>query len=270
MPYPRALYLVIFVLIATIIGFWPSYFASLGDATFAFHVHGITASAWILLLGFQVWSIQNRRRPLHRKVGLLSLILFPILTASLVMIANVSAAGIREGEAFYLQLGPVFGYATAVALFAFLVLFAQALRNRHNVYLHAGYMLSTLLLLWEPAASRLLMRFVPSMAINGPADYYKITDAIALGIAMALPLAVYWYVRDTKHGTPFLIITIFLTLQIAGSYWLADTELWREWFNVYAQLPSAMTVSIGILLGVVATWIGWLRPCQRPGVVFAD
>lgn len=262
MPYPRAHYLVFSLFVVTIVSFWPSFFASFGDAPFAFHAHGITASAWILLVAFQSWSIHNRRRQLHRTAGLASLILFPLLTASLVMIGNVSAAGYREGGPFYLQLAPVFGYATMVALLAYLALFMLALRNRRQVHLHAGYMLATMLLLWEPAASRLLINFIPSMAVNGPGDFYKVADAIAVTIAMEMLLAVYLYVRNRQNGGPFLVVAVFLALQGAGIYLFADTETWLLLFDAYAQLPATVTVGAGFLLGTLAAWSGW---SQSPG-----
>jgi hypothetical protein len=92
MPYPHAHYLIALVFLATIVGFWPSYFSNLDDAPLAFHVHGITASAWVVLVAYQSWSIHSRHNTLHRKSGLASLVLLPLLTGSLVMIANVSAA----------------------------------------------------------------------------------------------------------------------------------------------------------------------------------
>lgn len=260
MPYPRAHYYIALVFLVTIAGFWPSYFGKLGDAPLAFHVHGFTASAWIVLVALQSWSIHSRRITLHRKFGLASLILLPLMTGSLVMIANVSAAQYLEGGAYDQFAGPIFGYATAVPLVGYLVLFAQALRYRRRVQLHAGYMLATVFFLWEPAAARLLVRFVPQLDITGPENFHKAADAIALGIAMPLLLAIYLYLRDRKVGIPFLAVAVFLAAQVGGLYWVADTGVWRQLFGVYAELPATITVGSGVLLGALAAWYGWRRP----------
>lgn len=53
MPYSKAHYVVALVLLATIIGFWPSYFGNLREAPLAFHFHGVIATAWIILLMLQ-------------------------------------------------------------------------------------------------------------------------------------------------------------------------------------------------------------------------
>ena len=263
MPYPRAHLAVLAVLGVTIVAFWPSYFSTLGDAPLAFHVHGITATAWMLLVAFQSWSIHGGRPSLHRTTGLASLVLFPAFTASLVMIVNVSAAGYQAGTPFYQVAGPPIGFATLVPLLATPVLFFYALRERRTVWLHAGWMLSTVFFLWEPAASRLLIGFVPSMAIAGPEDFHHVPEAIAWGSAMAVPVAVYLYLRDRERGLPFLVVAALLALQVAGTVGLADTELWRGWFDTYGQLPPVLTVGAGLLLGVAAAWLGWRRPAER-------
>lgn len=266
MPFPRASYVIVLLAIVTLAGFWPSYFSSDEDVPLAFHVHGIAASAWILLVGFQVWSIQNGRRSLHRQTGLLSLALLPLFTASLVMIVNVSAAAYAEGGPYYSQLGPVFGYATLIPFLAYPLIFALALRNRRHINLHAGYMLATLFPLWEPGFVRVLIGFFPAMSINGPDDFHKVTDGIALSISIALAVAIYMYFTNRKYGTPFLIISVFLALQITGCYLVADTALWRAWFGAYAQIPSMLTVSAGLIFGAIAAWIGWCNPIKRSRV----
>lgn len=263
MPYPRAHLAVLTVLGVTIFAFWPSYFTILGDAPLAFHVHGITASAWMLLVAFQSWSIHRGRRSLHRTTGLASLVIFPVFTASLVMIVNVSAAGYQAGSPYYQVAGPPIGFATLVPLLVYPVLFFYALRERRTVWLHAGWMLSTVFFLWEPAASRLLVRYVPALAIAGPEDFHKVAEAIAWGSAMAVPVAVYLYLRNREHGIPFLVVAASLALQVAGTVWLADTALWRGWFDAYGQLPPVLTVGAGLLLGVAAVWLGWRRPAER-------
>lgn len=263
MPYSKAHYVVALVLIATIIGFWPSYFGNLREAPFAFHFHGIIATTWIILLMIQAWSIHSRRVVFHRTLGRTSLVLFPLLTGSLVMIANVSAAGYVAGGPYYGLVGPVFGFATVPPFIAYLLLYTQALRHRRQVHLHSGYMLGTAFFIWEPAAARLLTKYFPPMEIAGPADFYKVIDAIALGIVLPLLLAIFLYFRHRKFGTPFLVVFVFLLLQITGLYLIADTQVWLQIFAWYANLPSALTVGTGIFLGACAAWFGWNRPYGR-------
>lgn len=260
MPYRKAHYFIFAILVATLIGFWPSYFQQITNAPLAFHVHGVIALSWIFLMIFQSWSIHSKYRKWHRKTGLVSLALLPLLTGSLVMIANVSAAGYLTSDPYYQQLGPVFGFATVPPFIAYLILYSQALRHRRNVQLHAGYMLGTAFFMWEPAAARLLVRFVPGFDIAGPEEFYKAADAIAFGIVLPLLLAVYLYYRHRKFGTPMLLVSAFLVVQLAGIYLIAATTWWRELFAAYATLSAFVTVGLGVALGVLASWYGWTHP----------
>ncbi len=197
---------------------------------------------------------------------MLSLLLFPLLTASFNMIVNVSAARSLKGDSvFFQQFGPTIGYIMITAITAYLVLFVQALRHRRNVNLHAGYMLATLFMLWESSFGRVLNLYVPSFQISGPEELHKVMDAIVFSDMMAVALAIFLYLRSRKHGTPFLVVAAFLLAQIGGIY-LFDEALWlRELFTSYGQLAQWATVGTGFVLGALAAWLGWTIPFRPHG-----
>ena len=268
MPYRYAYLFVGLLLVVTVIGFWPTYFAKLDSVYGAFLYHGLTATAWVVLVGFQSWSIHNRARALHRRVGMLSLLLFPLLTASFVMIINVSAARFLRGDSvFFQQFGPILGYIMVTAITAYLVLFVQALRHRRNVYLHAGYMLAPLFMLWESSFGRVLNQFVPSLPIEALSDFDKGLDGIVVSDIMAAAFAIFLFFRNRKHGTPFMVVAVFLLAQIGGIY-LLDEAVWlRELFAAYGQLSKEITVGAGFIVGAIAVWIGWTKPFEPQGLL---
>lgn len=60
MPYRFASIWIAFTLAVIVWGFWDSYFyTSRGDIPLGFHVHAISALAWVGLLGVQHWSIHT-------------------------------------------------------------------------------------------------------------------------------------------------------------------------------------------------------------------
>lgn len=264
LPYKSTPYWVLLVIVVTVLGFWPRYFSSINTASFAFHIHGITATAWILLVGFQSWTIHHGKRKWHRKVGKMSFALFPFLAAGFVMIINVSAEGYMDVDnIYYHNLGPSFAWGLGVAFFAYLWFFLQALRHRRDVNLHASYMISTLFLIWEAPVSRIILGFVPAMSVGGPDDFYKISYAIIIGIAMAMLFAIYLYLRDPANRKPFLVTAGFMAVQIGGFLFLAEPEARSFLFNAYSELSPIVTVGIGFTLGVIVTWVGWKYPVHR-------
>jgi hypothetical protein len=268
MPYRHAKYFVGFVLVIIIIGFWNSYFVPVTEVPTAFHVHAFTAMTWVALLLFQDWAIRSRRRNLHKVGGILSLFLFPFLIVGFVMIINVSAAGyVADENPVARFLGPSLGLAMLIAILAYLTVFYQALRHRRNVRLHAGYMLTTPLILFESPFSRIIQLYLPFLVFTGSEFPQSVLDAIviamavldAIVIAMALSIAfaLILYLRDRKSGVPFLVAGSFLFVESVCMYVGTNIEWVRQGFEAYARIPTALTLLIGFLLGAAISWFGW-------------
>jgi hypothetical protein len=262
-PYKYAHLYVLLALALTFIAFWPSYFSSLGTAPLAFHAHGLATTIWISLVALQSWSIRQESTVLHRRAGLFSLLLFPLLIASFVLIINVSAARFAGGEdPFFEQAGPILGFIMASAIVAYLLLFAQALRHRSNMRLHALYMLATAVILAESAFGRLLQQTVPSMSFDGSGDFQSALNSIVVPHILAAVVAIVVYLRDRKNGLPFLLAAVLLVTQFFAIYWLADSIWLRTWFELYSKVPDWLSVGLGFGLGAVAVWVGWSRPAD--------
>ena len=85
MPFKHAHWLVVALLPVIALAFWPAYFGNLRGASVAFHAHGLSASAWILLVdtlagsiiflsisGVILWVETSRRKMVGAIIFLLS------------------------------------------------------------------------------------------------------------------------------------------------------------------------------------------------------
>ncbi|WP_237065854.1 hypothetical protein [Microbulbifer guangxiensis] len=258
MPYRHARYWVSFVLIVILVGFWDSYFTTLKTVPLAFHAHAITALAWVFLLLLQDWSIRSRRRNLHRIGGTLSLFLFPFLIVGFVMIINMTAANYAANEnEIFRFLGPSFALSMLIAITAYLTLFYLALKHRRNTRLHAGYMLSTPLVLFESPFSRVIMGMMPFLIITGSEIPQRILDAIATAMMISAVFGLLMYLRDRKGGVPFLLAAIFLVIETICIYMGTHIQWVRQGLEYYAQIPAELTVASAFLLGTAVSWLGW-------------
>lgn len=264
MPYRHANYFVGFVLVVIVIGFWDSYFAPIAEVPTAFHVHAFTAIIWVTLLMFQIWSIHNRKRDIHKIGGMLSLLLFPFLIVGFIMIINVSAAGYVANENPVARfLGPSFGLSMMVAILAYLTVYFLALKNRHNVRLHAGYMLTTPLILFESPFSRIISSDMTFLVFTGSEFPQSILDAIVIAIAISIAFALVMYFRDRNFGIPFLVAAVFLFVESVCMYVGTNIEWVRQGFEAYARIPTALTLPFGFLLGAAISWFGWTSVDRR-------
>src|SRR5690348_14275117 len=185
MPYSQARYLMLMVIGVLIVGFWPSYFAVTTTVPWQFHAHGVAASLWVLTVTAQTWTAHSKRQlPLHRAVGKASLFLFPFLTGGLAAIISRQGMDYVANDPVNLLDGPGFLTGTMVALAAYVVVYYRALKYRRKVWVHAGYMLSTPLILFESPFSRLMGLYIPRFQVHGPADFPHIMQTIVWSCAL--------------------------------------------------------------------------------------
>lgn len=257
MPYKYGHYFVGGVLLVILGGFWASYFAPIGTVPLAFHVHAVTAMAWLLLLIAQSVAIHRRQNALHRVMGKASFVLFPLLILGFTMIINVSAQRYATRESpFIMELGPAFGIGMALAMAAYVTLFYQALRNRRDVKLHAGYMLATPVILFESPFGRLMDAAFPWMNVVGGEGPRGLLGTIVVSNSLATLFVLALYLMDRKHGAPWLVAAAFMTTQSFAMWFAPDLPL-DGLFAAYARIPEGATLAAGLVLGICTGWLGW-------------
>ena len=149
------------------------------------------------------------------------------------------------------------------AIVAYLVLYYKALTSRRNVRLHAGYMLTTPLVLFESPFSRVVLDYMPFLVFTNSEFPQRLLDAIVICMGLSIAFALVMYLRDRRTGIPFLVAAGIMFLQAVSMYMGAHLEWIRLAFAAYAQIPDGLTLVAGFLAGAAVAWLGW-RPPQRP------
>ncbi len=257
MPYRHAHWYLLLLFPLTGLAFWPNYFSKMADSPAAFHVHGVTASLWIVLLAFQSWAIHQRRNALHRSVGLASFALFPFFVTGGLLVIQTMAVKFTDGsDIFYDMFGARLGAIDAVSSLAILGFFYLALRNRRKVHLHARYMLAPMLFLLGPILSR-LMPILPPLAIAGPQDFYRFGYGLHLANALAVAIAALLYWRAPKHGRPWLVAGGLVVAQSVVFETFGRSEAWQAMFRAIGALPVSLIAGIGLAASVFVLFAGW-------------
>ena len=264
MPYPRAHYYVLIVIAVIGVGFWPSYFAPWSSVPWQFHAHGIAASLWVIMVAAQSWTAHHRQLVLHRAVGKSSLLLFPFLIGGLTAIIDVTAKGYVAGADPVRQMfGGSFLIGLALAIAAYVVVYYRALKYRRMMWLHAGYMLTTPLILFESPFGRILNGFMPGLAIRGPGDLGLIMPAIMWSMALELAVVALIWLKYRERAAPFLVAGLFILAQMLCMGLMTDVAWLKALLGAIGQLPSPVVVLSGFALGALTSWAGW-KAGQRP------
>ena len=266
MPYARAHYFLAALLPLIGLAFWPFYFSRLAESPLAIHAHGVTASAWLLLLILQSWAIHHRRTDLHRAAGRASFILFPLfLVGGLMVLHTMARALAAAANPFQDAFGAGLGAHDLLAVATFAWLYYSALRQRRNVQLHARCMLATPLLLLAPIFSRVFVDHVPGLKITGPETLSLFTASLYLANALTLAVALALYAGAPRFGRPFLVVAVMVLLQCASFGWLNGSPAWRAFYGSLGSLPVAVPVVLGLLAGTAIVWWGWRGPQPKGG-----
>ncbi|HEY5405789.1 MAG TPA: hypothetical protein VIJ92_01830 [Ginsengibacter sp.] len=129
-------------------GFYKSYFQSFpfAENIHVFeHLHAFIASVWVLMLIVQPFLILNKKNALHRKVGKLSYIVFPLLIVSFIpqIIKIIHSQDI---------VNLFFPLSDGILLIAF---YSLAIYNRNQRSKHMRYMIASALVLLGPTVGRI-------------------------------------------------------------------------------------------------------------------
>ena len=269
MPYPRAPYYMLGLIAVILVGFWPSYWAVAPSVPWQFHAHGAAASTWVLLVTAQGWTAQRKNQlQLHRTLGKASLFLFPFLIAGLAAIIDRQALDYLAGDPANLAYGPGFLTGTMVAMAAYVTVYYRALKYRRKVWVHAGYMLSTPLILFESPFSRAASFVFPPFHVKSPADFSPILVSIEWSEVLVLLFiaAIWWRVRDKAR--PFLVTAGFVVVEMAALVLANDFPVVKQLDVFIGHTPGPPIWFIGFMIGALTSWAGW-EAGRRPTVPVA-
>jgi hypothetical protein len=152
-------------------GFWPSFFVKLPDTPLPHHVHGWSATAWMILPLLQYALIRSGRRSLHRLVGYASVVLAAIVAASGVYVVrmmaykNMTSFRLASVKFVWLDL-------TGIVLFCVYVAFAISAARQRHIRLHVTALVASAFIPLEAALERLFVNLLPSLVPDFDAALY--------------------------------------------------------------------------------------------------
>jgi hypothetical protein len=223
--YSRVYWYFILAMAVTFAGFFESFFANLATTDAWHHIHGISATGWILLVIVQPWLYSRGKMPVHRKLGKLSFLLAPMLIFGGMKMVHTMVTRRDEYppfEAYRLS------FIDCYSLVAFIFLFSAALYHRRNLQYHARYMAATVVLLMPPGLTR-FMKYVPG--IDGLPMALQ-ANFIVLDIVILLML-----LDDKRRGgfsKPYLQLAAIMVLMHILMTYAGHWGWWQAWMNAFS------------------------------------
>lgn len=225
--YPRAWLYLSIALVVVVAGFFPSYFSRLAAMDRAYHLHGVTATLWMLLLVAQPLLHRLGRWDLHRRLGRLGFLLVPaVVLGGLVMVHRMLTSPDRYPPDMAYRLAFIDFYVLA----QFVLFFMLAMKNRHDMHLHARYMVGTVFGVLVPALTRAFIVFA-GVATFGLSLHLSYLAVYAVILALL--------VHDARSGgvrLPYALALGLMMVQHAGMSFAPTWSSWRSLMDAFAGL----------------------------------
>ena len=150
--FPRTYLWAIIPFIIIISSFYPSYWTKFFSVPFRYHVHGLTATCWYILVIVQPYLYQKNNLQLHRKLGLFGL----FLAGGVVFSALQLLPFISSNPNIPPSLVNGILFIDFVALGGFVISVYFGIRNVKDTRIHGRWMVATVFWSLLPALIRFL------------------------------------------------------------------------------------------------------------------
>jgi hypothetical protein len=216
-------FLIIFLMLVTLAGFYPTYiskFPAFENVTNVHHFHGAMMMTWYFLLVIQPFLIRYKKYKIHRMLGKVSYVVAPLVLYSIFLAAQHEY---YRDMTYHTKDESLAGLALDItSLVAFAVCYVLAIVNIRNTLIHMRYMIGTVLIIMGPGILRIIAVYEPFGDLKFPTVVlysYLICASIAVGLII-------YDLVNSKPYKPYLtmafIIGIYLTyLNRMSDWWLA-------------------------------------------------
>lgn len=213
------------LVLSVVLGFAPTYYlkSSFPDAqefappeAFFYAVHGVVCSAWMVLILVQTWLVRGRNLALHRRLGMLSMVV--ALGVAATGVYGALLAGTRERGFMAPPFAPeVFLLVPLLDAAFFALLIGAAVYYRRSPQRHKRLILLGTLSMCQAA----LVRITPLGSWSGPVMQLSLTLLFVVVLAV-------WDRRTTGRILP---VTLWVGFPLFLSEFLripvAMTETWQ-------------------------------------------
>ncbi|MGE3841222.1 MAG: hypothetical protein AB7I50_06515 [Vicinamibacterales bacterium] len=217
-------------LVLAVIGFWPSFFAQLPATPLPHHVHGWSATAWMLLPLLQYALIRSGRRGQHQLVGQVSIVLAILVAASGVYVVrmmaydNITSFRLASVKFVWLDL-------TGIALFGVYVAVALSAARRRDIRLHVTALIASAFIPLEAALERVFVNLFPSLAPDFDAALYA--ALIVLEVTCAAIVLVEWRSGRVRWPMPVLLgYYVFMHVTLTPLATSKGFQEFSDWFGM--------------------------------------
>lgn len=226
-PFGGAAAMALLAIAVTLIGFWQTFFAILGDVDAVHMLHGASSTGWLVLVLTQAALIRARKFKYHRMLGWSSLALFALLLVTSWQVLALMLSG-KSGVPF--EFAKLFALSDVTALPLFAILYGAAIALRKDRHVHSRLVSATLLAGLLPALARMFNLVWP-----GPAGLIMAMHPTYLFELAILAIVIFIDWKNARLRWPFPFAFVWTAVAYATLF-----PCWHsQWFDIVAKAIAA-------------------------------
>jgi hypothetical protein len=207
-------------------GFWPTFYGHpLSLKTNMHYVHATATTLWLVLLVIQPLLIRLNNRPLHKAVGKLSYVIFPLMIVSGLILLQHRQHALTEVDDWAYG----FFYLIVQSVFVESLFFGLGLYHRKEPAIHGRWMLATIFPLLSAATDRLLGRMFYENSLTAMYTGWAVADLVLVALSI-------WDWRSHKKLNVFPIALAIMIVHHTDWYLVGQIPAWRHFADWFAAL----------------------------------
>lgn len=229
-PFQKLHFWLLIPFLITLLGF-RSYWMDFSAAPLRWHLHGISATLWYIILIIQPWLYHNQPIQVHRKVGMFGLLIVGFVAAS--------AMGVIRGNLTQPMESPLYEVRYSLSVLdmifvaGFLLSVIAAIWNSKNTKVHARWMISTVFWVLSPATTRL--SFLPLGMYYQPKAFsdfpFLWVDVLAWNQVLVFLIVAVLIVMDLIQEKKIYFSYFLVGFVQLGCIWLVFALKDSEWLK---------------------------------------
>lgn len=228
--FPKAHLWLLIPFVLTIAGFYLSYWSRFTEAPWRQHIHGLSATAWYLLVILQPWLIHNKPASYHKKVGVIGVFLAGAVVFSAFQVMPFQV--VNDFLPDVLKYGFSFVDICALVGFSICVILGVLNAKNKNINVHARWLISTVFWILLPATARLVYFPMLNAYDGNPPITYIQAVYLSCIITTVIPLLFMMYLdykKEKKVYKPYLFTLAGISFYTLA---LAPMGKWQWWIDI--------------------------------------
>jgi len=207
-------------------GFWPSFYGHpLSLKTNMHYVHATATTLWIMLLVTQPLLIRLNNRSLHKTMGKLTYLIFPLMIVTGWFLIQSRQHALTEVDDF--SYG--FFYLIVQSTFVETLFYGLGLYYRKEPAMHGRWMLATAFPLLPAATDRLLGRIFYENPLAAQYTGWAVADLVLVVLSI-------WDWRTHKKLNVFPIALVIMIIHHTDWYFVGQIPAWHHFADWFAAL----------------------------------